>query len=84
MIRLVRHMAHHKLSGLPGGGGGANFYSYDWIRVLRGTRAQASGPGAKPAPTGAAFSLLLTGWGRLLWRFRRALEQLHSYAVTSP
>ena len=60
----------------------ANFYRYDWIRVLRRTREErASGPGVKPALAGAVFSLFLTGW---LWRFRRALEQLYSDAVTSP
>ena len=32
----------------------------------------------------AGTSLLLTGRGRLLWRFRRALEQLYSHAVTGP
>ena len=38
----------------------------------------------KASPAGAAFSLLLTGRDCLLWRFRRALEQLYSHAVTGP
>ena len=52
-----------------------------WLPIFSGNGIRCIN---RPRNDSGAASLLLTGRGRLLWRFRRALEQLYSHAVTGP